>query len=85
VAQTELLGQVAAATLHHEDQAGTLFDLNTDQLKLPDAWPAGADLHVPQRDLPGVLTFAALVLVLTLVGLGRWLNPPGGAASEPKI
>ena len=76
VARAATLDEVAASALGRADQAGTLFDLNSDRLQLPETLPAGASLAMPQRDLPSVLTFAVLVLILTAVGLGWWLQAP---------
>ena len=44
---------------------------------MPETLPAEASLAMPQRDLPSVLTFAVLLLILTAVGLD-WRRKTSG-------
>ena len=44
---------------------------------MPETLPAEASLAMPQRDLPSVLTFAVLLLILTAVGLD-WRRKASG-------
>jgi hypothetical protein len=74
------LGEVAQRALHSDDKAGLLLDLNTPQLRLPESLPAGAVLRVPQRDWPALAAFAALSVVLVLVGLGLLMRAPVSSA-----
>lgn len=50
-------------------------EMNT--ASFPDAKaeiPAGTAIQVPQKNVPAVLTFAALAAILAIVGMGWWLH-----------
>jgi putative OPT family oligopeptide transporter len=66
------LAEAAQQSLANADKASLLFDLNTDRLQLPAALPVGATLKLPQRVATALLPFAALAVLLALVGAG-WL------------
>jgi putative OPT family oligopeptide transporter len=68
------LGEAAEAALGRSLRASLLYDLNADRLQLPKELLAGATLRLPQREGPALVAFSLLALVLTLVGLGRWMN-----------
>jgi len=73
VSQDRFLGDVAEATLGKALRAPLLYDLNAEKLKMPETLPRGTRLRLPQREWPALAAFSLLVLVLTLVGLGRWM------------
>jgi putative OPT family oligopeptide transporter len=70
------LGDVAKAALGDANKAQKLYELNKDLLAPKTILPAGAELKLPQRDLPGLAAFGVLVLFLVLVGLGWMLKSP---------
>jgi putative OPT family oligopeptide transporter len=70
------LAEVAEEALGSSDRASSLFDLNKEQLKLPEGLPAGAALKVPQRNAPALLAFAVLTVFLVLVGVGWLMKSP---------
>lgn len=78
-----LLGDVALAELGSADKSALLLELNEDRLKPPGQLPAGVRLKLPQGDLPALLTFALLVAVLLVVGLGWWLRSPHEPGKSP--
>jgi putative OPT family oligopeptide transporter len=64
--------------------AAALVPGRTDlQLEAPEALPAGAELKVPQTDLPAVIASALMIVLLAVVGLGLILKtPPPGAPAN---
>jgi putative OPT family oligopeptide transporter len=70
------LGDLAQTQLGNADKAGLLFEDNKDQLKLPEAIPAGTTLRLPQWTVPALAAFGVLVLFLVLVGAGWLLRSP---------
>lgn len=77
------LGEIARNVMGSPDKAQSLFDLNKDQLKLPEGLPPGAQLKVPQHTVPALYAFGILVVLLTLVGLGWLLQPPTTPSQGP--
>ncbi len=71
-----LLKDVAAQQLGRERKAAKIFDKHKDVLKLPDALPVGAELSLPQSNLPAWIAFLALAGFLLAVGVGYVLKPP---------
>ncbi len=65
------------------DKAPSLYDLNSDKLKLPSILPAGTALKVPQKTWPAIVAFGVLTLFLAAVGLGWWLKPPAVDPGKP--
>ena len=57
---------------HTEDKPMTIFELNSETLKMPQGLPTGTEIRLPQRNLPAVLAFGALAVILIAVGFG-WL------------
>jgi hypothetical protein len=74
------LGEAARQVLGSADKAASLLDLNSDRLQLPTGLPAGATLRVPQKDWPTMVALAGLAILLTLVGLGWLMRPPGAVS-----
>jgi putative OPT family oligopeptide transporter len=70
--QRTTLGEVAAQEAGGAEKAAALLDVNEKRLKLPDRLPAGTALRIPQRNIPALAVFAALAVVLILVGMG-WI------------
>jgi putative OPT family oligopeptide transporter len=70
VPEETTLAKVAATTLGRERKAKELFDFNENLLKLPAEVPVGATWNQPQKDLPAIIGFAVLVLLLGFVGAG---------------
>ena len=70
------LAEVAEEALGSSDRASSLFDLNKEQLKLPEGLPADATLKVPQRNVPALIAFAVLTVFLVLVGVGWLMKSP---------
>ena len=68
------LGEIARQLEGSKDKASLLFDLNSDRLKLPDRFPVGAELKLPQRNAPALAAFAILAAFLVVVGLGWFLS-----------
>jgi hypothetical protein len=79
------LGEVAVAALGSAEKAQKLYELNQETLTPKVILPVGAEVKVPQRNLPGLVAFGLLVLFLLVVGLG-WLfkSQPvnGGEATD---
>ncbi|HLN29526.1 MAG TPA: oligopeptide transporter, OPT family [Gemmataceae bacterium] len=63
--------------------AQLLFDLNRDKIEPAKELPEGTSIRLPQRNLPGLVAFGILVLLLTLVGLGWMLRSPPAANELP--
>jgi hypothetical protein len=74
------LGEFAKNKLNSEAQAGSLFDLNSETLELPDGLPAGAEMRMPQRNAPALAAFGALAIILSAVGLGWILKAKDGSS-----
>jgi hypothetical protein len=66
------LGDFAKAMLGSEDKAVSLFELNSDRLRPPQGLPAGVEVRLPQQNIPSLIAFAALALILMTVGFG-WI------------
>jgi hypothetical protein len=81
--QNTILGEIALETEHDQDKAALLLDLNRERLRLPDRFPVGAQLKVPQRNGPAVAAFSLLAIVLLLVGLGWLLKSADGLPAVP--
>jgi putative OPT family oligopeptide transporter len=73
------LGDVADKVIGTSDKAQRLLDLNKDKLKLPESLPSGTQIKLPQKTMPAVYAFGALIVLLLLVGMGLIMKaPPGG-------
>jgi putative OPT family oligopeptide transporter len=66
------LGEFAKAVLGSEDQATSLFELNTDRLRLAESLPPGTEVKLPQENYPALVAFAILAAILMMVGFG-WI------------
>ncbi|MGD0383354.1 MAG: oligopeptide transporter, OPT family [Thermoguttaceae bacterium] len=66
------LGEFAKNVLGSEDKAASLLDLNSDRLRPPQGLPAGVEVRLPQQNIPSLIAFAALALILMTVGFG-WI------------
>jgi hypothetical protein len=84
VATATTLGEAAQQALGSADKASLLFDLNADQIKLPEILPVGATLKLPQRTLSAVAAFASLAVLLTLVGAGWLMQSTDSVAQGPR-
>jgi putative OPT family oligopeptide transporter len=74
------LGEFAKNKLNSEAQAGSLFDLNSETLELPDGLPAGAEMRMPQRNAPARAAVGALAINLYPGGLGWILKAKDGSS-----
>ena len=70
-----LLSQVGLEVLGRERKANDLYSLNPT-LKLPEVLPADAQLKLPQPDLPAIVGFIGLCILLLVVGIGWILKGP---------
>ena len=72
------LGEFAQTVLGSPDKAESLFELNSDRLRLPQDLPVGVEVKLPQHNYPSLIAFAVLALLLMVVGFG-WIfkSPPG--------
>ncbi|MGD0653376.1 MAG: oligopeptide transporter, OPT family [Thermoguttaceae bacterium] len=66
------LGEFAKNVLGTPDKAASLLDLNSDRLRPPQGLPAGVEVRLPQQNIPSLIAFAALALILMTVGFG-WI------------
>ena len=66
------LAEVAKEKLGSEDKVTLLFEINSDRLKRSELLPAGTEMKLPQHNLPALIAFAILAVVLISVGCG-WL------------
>ena len=66
------LGEFAKTVLGSEDKAASLLELNSDRLRPPQGLPAEVKVRLPQQNLPSLIAFAALALILMTVGFG-WI------------
>ena len=66
------LGDFAKSMLGSEDQAESLFELNSDRLRLPQDLPVGVEVKLPQENTPALVAFAILAAILMVVGFG-WI------------
>ena len=78
------LAEVAQRALGGADKASLLFDLNEDQLKLPESLPPGVMLKIPQRNAPALVAFALLAVFLAAVGTG-WIMQPNNNVSYDSV
>lgn len=76
VKETKTLGEIASVALRDPEKAQKLFELNKEALTPKVILPKGAELKVPQKNLPAVVAFGLLTLFLVLVGLGWVLKTP---------
>jgi putative OPT family oligopeptide transporter len=82
VKEKKPLGDVAMVALGDADKAQKLFELNKDVLAPKVTLPAGAQVKVPQRRWPALISFAVLVGFLLVVGLGWMLKSDPMHAGE---
>ena len=75
--------KVAEQALGSGDKASLLFDLNENQLKLPERLPSGVLLKIPQRNAPALIAFALLAGLLAAVGVG-WIMKPSEDVVSPR-
>ncbi len=68
------LGEIARETYGLDRRAKDIYDLNQDKLEL--VLPAKAEFKRPQPTWPALLGFGTLIVILWLVGTGRWLKGP---------
>ena len=74
VKEKKLLGDVAMVALGDIDKAQKLFELNKDVLAPKVTLPVNAQIKLPQRNWPALVSFGVLVAFLLVVGLGRMLK-----------
>jgi putative OPT family oligopeptide transporter len=67
-----ILGEFAKNVLGSPDKAASLLELNSDRLRPPQGLPAGVEVRLPQQNIPSLIAFAALALILMTVGFG-WI------------
>jgi putative OPT family oligopeptide transporter len=72
------LGDFAKTVLGSEGQAETLFELNSDRLRLPQDLPVGVEVKLPQHNYPALIAFGILALILMMVGFGWILKSQPG-------
>lgn len=88
VASDTTLGEIARAELGGASKSQMLFEDNKDKLNLalPEKLPAGTQLRIPPGNMPPLIAFGLLTLVLVLVGCGVLFRatsappPPAGGA-----